>query len=249
MSVTLDPPRAASAKYIERVLGILHPPGSTIEIRALGIKGKARPHTAAGYFRDFKAAGRAVVELEKQDPDGVYLVMNRLNDSLYSRSPDRITPYPKSTAGDGDVTRRHWLLIDVDPERPADISSTDEELKAAEVLAASLADWLMEKHGFHEPVEAMSGNGFHLLFPVDLPNDEASKGTIEAVLKVAHAGAEELQTGEAPRCKVDIAVSNAARITKLYGTIAGKGFSTEERPHRRSHLVHVPDHLGNWGEI
>ena len=43
--------------------------------------------------------------------------------------------------------------------------------------------------------------------------------------------------------KVDTGVKNAARITKLYGTLTCKGDATNERPHRRSRLVEVPHEL------
>ena len=36
-------------------------------------------------------------------------------------------------------------------------------------------------------------------------------------------------------------VSNEARISKLFGSLSRKGEDTEERPHRRSRLLEVPD--------
>ena len=43
--------------------------------------------------------------------------------------------------------------------------------------------------------------------------------------------------------KIDTAVFNPARITKLYGTIATKGASTPERPHRRSGIIRKPEKI------
>ena len=40
--------------------------------------------------------------------------------------------------------------------------------------------------------------------------------------------------------EVDTTTCNAARIWKLYGTTARKGDDTEERPHRVSRLLKVP---------
>ena len=40
---------------------------------------------------------------------------------------------------------------------------------------------------------------------------------------------------------VDVSNHNASRIWKLYGTVATKGDSTPDRPHRLSRLLHVPD--------
>jgi len=41
--------------------------------------------------------------------------------------------------------------------------------------------------------------------------------------------------------EIDTSVFNASRITKLYGTKTQKGANTEERPHRKSQLLYVPD--------
>lgn len=245
-TATLDPPKSASPKYFERALSVLHPPGSTVELRFLGIKGKGRPYNAVGYYRDFAKAGRDIAEIETRGFDGAYTVLNRITDDLFSRSPDQITDYPKATTTDADIIRRQWLPIDVDPVRPSGVSSTDDELQAAENLAADVRDWLTETHGWPEPIEAMSGNGWHLLFGIDMPNDQESKTLIENILKAAKAEAEKRQPADAPRCTVDTTVFNAARIFKLYGTMAGKGFDTPERPHRRSYLAYVPDQLGSW---
>ena len=152
------PPKMASAAYIARVLRILHPPGSTIEIRGIGVDGRNKK-TVAGYYRDFDRAARDVVALERRKPESIYTVMNQINPALYGRSPDRLMDYPEHTTGDKDIISRNWLLIDVDPERPSGISSTNEELASAIHLAAHVRDWFTERMGWPEPVEAMSGNG------------------------------------------------------------------------------------------
>jgi len=82
---------------------------------------------------------------------------------------------------------------------------------------------------------ADSGNGGHVLIRVDLPNDDGSKQLVRQLLRslADRFGDDEVA--------VDVAVSNAARITKLYGTLARKGNSTTERPYRCSGLLEVPD--------
>ena len=42
------------------------------------------------------------------------------------------------------------------------------------------------------------------------------------------------------KVSVDTGVYNAARIWKLYGTIACKGDNTPERPHRLAYIIEVP---------
>ena len=43
--------------------------------------------------------------------------------------------------------------------------------------------------------------------------------------------------------EIDTSVFNASRITKLYGTITRKGADTEERPHRQSRILDIPDYF------
>jgi hypothetical protein len=82
-----------------------------------------------------------------------------------------------------------------------------------------------------------SGNGAHLLYRIDLPNNQESlelaRGVLEALAFKFSDEAVSLDTG----------VHNAARIWKLYGTTARKGDDIEERPHRVSRLLKVPDEV------
>ena len=93
--------------------------------------------------------------------------------------------------------------------------------------------------GFSEPVRAMSGNGYHLLYRIDVPNDpgNSARGLIEKCLKVLAA------LFNTPAVKIDTTNYNPSRICKLHGTLAQKGISTEERPHRMSRILSVPDKL------
>jgi hypothetical protein len=99
------------------------------------------------------------------------------------------------------------------------------------------------EQGFSEPIVADSGNGCHLHFPIDLPHDAETTELVKAITA-------EVSTRFTDNVvKIDVAVFNAARITRLYGTVACKGDDTEERPHRRSSLLHVPDYLQNgWSQ-
>lgn len=232
-------------QQILRTLTTFHEPGSVVEIRILGIPGRGRPHSASGYFTDFRKAAEAVTWYdEHRAPSGFYFVMNCVNPALLARSPERLTDYPESTTSDADIVRRQWLLIDIDPDRPKGIPSSDDELEAARIVAGNARDWLRDECGWFEPVEAMSGNGWHLLFPVNLPNDEDATRTMKAVLNAVAArfGGDRTPAGLS-RVTVDTSVFNASRITKLYGTIARKGHGIEGRPLRLSVLRHVPEYL------
>lgn len=227
---------------IKRTLQLFHPAGSVVEVRLLNIRPeRGRPYTAAGYFGDFGLAAKAVVDYEaKKTIEGVYFVLNECDPALLARCPNAIEAYPKATTADGDITRRRWLLIDLDPKRPAGIASTEPQLDASRETAEQVRDLLA---GWSQPIQAMSGNGTHLLYPIDLPNDEASKQLVASVLKAIDAKC------STDSIKIDTAVHNAARITKLYGTLTRKGHNTTDRPHRRSELVDVPDYLASgWNQ-
>jgi hypothetical protein len=143
------------------------------------------------------------------------------------------------TTSDTDIVGRRWLLVDFDPVRPAGISSTKREHGRAVAAACGARDDLRSA-GWPDPVVANSGNGAHLLYRVDLPNDGGSTELVKRVL-----------AGVAVRCatddvSVDQTVFNAGRITKVYGTMACKGDSLPERPHRRSRLLEIPDDLREY---
>lgn len=152
------------------------------------------------------------------------------------RAKNRVNTSAKTTTADHDILRRYWLLVDCDAVRPTEISSNEAEHHAALDRRCTIAAWL-SSHGWPEPVHADSGNGAHLLYPIDLPNDAASRDLVKAALEVLA-----LKFTDAT-VAIDTTVFNAARITKPYGTMSCKGDSTEDRPHRRSHILSVPDPL------
>jgi hypothetical protein len=86
-------------------------------------------------------------------------------------------------------------------------------------------------------VKADSGNGAHLLYRIELPNDEAATALVKSCLSVLDALFSD------PVVSVDAANFNAARIWKLYGTTSKKGDNTTERPHRKSALLSVPEEI------
>ena len=102
--------------------------------------------------------------------------------------------------------------------------------------AEEIARWITGL-GFPDPVRADSGNGAHLLYRIDLPNDEGATALVKACLTTLDT----LFSDE--RVNVDTANFNAARIWKLYGTVSRKGDNTPERPYRRSRILSAPDEL------
>ncbi len=210
-------------------------PGGVVEVRAL-----AENAVHSGYFADrAELAGRA--EVLDADPSvaGIYVTLNPVNPALLSRRANRIKmrlSKKDATTADADIIRRRWLPVDIDPVRPSGVSSTEEEHDLALATAEKIAAWLAEQ-GFPDPVRADSGNGAHLLYRIDLPNDPAATDLVKNCLAVLDA----LFSNE--KVTVDTANHNAARIWKLYGTVSRKGDNTPERPHRRAKVLTVPDEL------
>ena len=57
------------------------------------------------------------------------------------------------------------LAVDLDPVRPSGISSTDEEVSAAAEVGGLIVEWLCTL-GWPLPLQACSGNGWHLLYQI-----------------------------------------------------------------------------------
>jgi hypothetical protein len=194
-----------------------------------------REGTVSGYFNDRQKLAQAIAQRNGSGP-GVYLTINPVKPALLARAENRLKIRVRATTSDADIERRTWLLIDCDPARPSDISSSDAEHEAALERARDIR-MILREEGWPEPVLADSGNGAHLLYRIDLPNDESVKALIEAALKAL------ARRFDDDAVKVDPAVFNAARIGKAYGTVAAKGDSTVERPHRLSRLLEIPPTL------
>jgi hypothetical protein len=227
---------------VERMVGwfeVLLAPDQIVELRALHSidPGWSRQKTVSGYFdhdhiREFVGAA-----LELSDHfEGVYFTFNPLKPDVLERSRNYIgSDRPVQAAKDDDVLARRWLLVDVDPNRAiADTSATDQEKQTARDVIGRIKVYLTGQ-GWPEPVVADSGNGYHLLYRIDLGSDNGS--LVERILKSL---SRQFSTDDA---KVDTQVFNPSRLLKAYGTMARKGQHTPERPHRRSSVLSVPDSI------
>jgi len=205
-------------------------PGDVREVRILGAAGRSN-RTDSGYFDDLDKLAEAVA-IGPYLASNLYVTINPVKPELLARSANRITQYAKQTTTDSSILCRRYFPLDFDPSRAAGISSTDAEHEAALQAARDTRDWLRGQ-GWPEPILADSGNGGHLLYRIDLPNEDTSTALVKACLQSVAAWL------SAPGVTFDTSVHNAARIWKLYGSIARKGDSTPGRPHRQSHIVEV----------
>ena len=225
---------------IRQAIQVFIPKGSPVEVRALG-PGK---ETHSGYYDDVDKLIAGALRLSEK-ADGVYFLPNPFNPALAARSHNKLTKFPKSTTSDSDITRRKWLLIDCDPERPSGISASNAEHDAAIERASNIYRFLRKEHGFLGMIAADSGNGGHVLVPIDLPNDEDATKLLSRVLEALGF----LFDDEA--VTVDQTTFNAARICKLYGTMARKGSDTPDRPHRMANMFYIPPKRGlvTWEQL
>ncbi len=208
-------------------------PGEVIEVRLPKVIGR---WTYSGYFDDRDAFCKSVREAEKLQHSGAYFTLQVIDPRLLGRAFNRIRQTDQTTS-DRDVRFYRWLPLDLDPVRPAGISSSDSELADALKLSDVVADYCVKEKGFSKPIRAMSGNGAHLLFRLaDLPANDENKKMIKNFLEGL------AQRFDTEIVKLDTTVYNPARVWKLYGTQARKGDPLpagqyrEARPHRESFI-------------
>lgn len=215
---------------IRKAIHLLRGDDKLFEIRIISPRSK---EPVSGYF---KSADMAIECLKKQDltDTNVYMVLNTINEACYSRVQRDKFMRVKTATTDNDITSREWILIDLDPVRPKDTSSTREQLQKALAKSGKIHNFLLEQ-GFPRPVIGFSGNGYHLLYRIKMtPNNESKE-----LLKQFLMALDELFSDD--DIHVDQVNFNESRVCKLYGTLAQKGLSTEERPHRMSRIIKVPE--------
>ena len=210
---------------LRKAIEQLHPNGELFEVRIIPSKGKP----ASGYFKDADALIKAFDRYDLRNAN-VYMTLQCVNDALFSRQQHEHFIAGANATSDSDVEGYTWLFIDLDPERPAGISSTDDELKKAFGLARRIVAF-MKDIGFENPVKAISGNGAHLLYRIEVKRNEETSDLIERCLKALS------MLFDTDDVKVDTSTFNPSRVCKLYGTMAQKGTSTEERPFRMSRIT------------
>jgi hypothetical protein len=233
MSKTFTSPQA---KVIYDALRIVLSSAHVHEFRALGAD---RSGTVSGYFdgRHLPEMAEAAAEWSG-DAEGCYLTLNPVNPDLIARACNRCRTWAKHTTSDTDIIGRRWLPLDFDSKRPAGISSTDAEHQVALERAEQCAAWL-KGLAFSENslILADSGNGAHVLARISLKNTSECTDLVRRCLEAVAFQF----TGNG--VDVDLKTFNAARIFKLYGTLACKGDSTKTRPHRLAKILQAPEKL------
>ena len=222
------------------VYNLFFEPGEVCEIRSYGLSRSSKiwegwaggSGVVYGYFDNAKSFGEAATALEKKKAPGIYFTLNPAVPDLLARAANRLKASgakPIQTT-DKDIACIRWLPIDIDPRRPAGISSNDQELKLAVKTRDEIAAWLWKKWKV-KGIPAVSGNGTHLVVRLkDMPNTDENKEKVKRALHGINA-----KFGSA-EVDIDLTVFNPARIWKVYGTTARKGDHVPNRPHRMSFI-------------
>lgn len=228
-------PAPARAADILAWLRQLIAPDQVTELRCLHWRqGKGRPVTRRGFY-DFDHLDEMAKEAahHTRHARGVYFTFNPLHESLLARCCNRTDDADSGTsANDGNVTRRRFLLIDIDPKKDPHVSATDAEKAQTRLTIDAIRDHLTAR-GWPAPVLGDSGNGYHLFYRIDLDADD--EGIVKRILA---ALAKRFDNAAAA---VDQQVFNPSRVVKVPGTLARKGDHTDDRPHRASALLSIPE--------
>lgn len=225
-------------------LSYLHSPGSVFELCLIAPKsatsalweGRAfgKKQIVAGWFRDQAKAAKLAVQAQSE---GVYVTLNPCQEALLGRAHERLKANADRT-GDEHIAGFRNLLIDLDPRRPSGVSSSEAEHESALEMAKLIREDL-GREGWPEPLVGDSGNGGHLVYALELATTEENKELLKGVLAgLAARYAGEL---EGRGLEIDQKVFNPSRLTKLYGTMTGKGENLPERPHRQARIITRPE--------
>jgi len=182
-------------------------------------------HAKICHGDDEKSILQAISEFTQFDPKGIYWSLNTVRRGT-------VLGAGKAIAKEH-IIKRRWFLIDIDPVKPPDTNATKEEREEAHQVMFSCMNYLDDLF-WPEPLVISSGNGWALLYRVDLPHSDLTTQIFKQALKKLAA-----QFGNS-KVDFDQKVHNPARIYKMPGTWACKGPHSAERPCRLASIVHCP---------
>ena len=226
-------------EHIAQTLKYLFEPKDVFEICMIGSKirksalwgneyaGGKKP-IIAGWFNDFEKAADIIVAADKMEPVAIYVTLNPVNKALLARANNRLKASVNRTK-DTEIIEVRNILVDADPTRPAGISSTEMEKDSALQLLWTIYSELKVVN-WPEPLVADSGNGGHLIYPVEPGLANLIPGLLKALDRKYSTDT----------VNIDTTVGNPARLVKVYGTVTRKGDSTEDRPYRTSKILSLP---------
>ncbi|MGO8993935.1 MAG: hypothetical protein ACLQVI_11440, partial [Polyangiaceae bacterium] len=215
-------------------VGAVH--GEWIELQALKIPTRYGKKNRFAHADSVAAALPLLRDGDKFGAQGVFVIANRVNPAVATRTTPRAWYDAEKGASttDRDVTHRRVLFVDVDALRTTGTSATDEEMGYSVVIARAVYARLAELLGGDAALGyGHSGNGRGVFVAIE-PTEEPSALTatvkgILAALSIAFA---------APGAEIDRTVTDAKRLVPAFGTTKRKGApGLEDRPHRQTAFI------------
>ncbi len=204
--------------------------GGCTEIRIIlsnpRLKNRYVGKTVSGYYTNYDQAAKDISQYDQHG--SVYCSLQPCDLTLIRRSKNHLTENAKDTTSDNQIITYKWILLDLDPIRPTQTSSSDQELQLSIDLLSRIDQELFSELGISIH-HGLSGNGIHGLIPIETQLSVSKTSSL--VKELLEMLAEKYSNDQVA---VDTSVSNPSRITKVLGTKAIKGDDIEEAPHRRS---------------
>jgi hypothetical protein len=220
-----------SARFeVQKMWGIFYSNDKSVfELRALWPKGVQNEQPSV--VRHYKVSNYSSLDACKSAFEQDALSLNAKGYNIYTLlNPLNPDFSGKGGAQNADILYRDLLLIDIDRTGETDKPATDAEVAAAKALAIELR-LFMSARGWGSPFVVMSGNGYHLYYVLEgVGNDSSSADLVKSVLN------ELASKFDNATVSVDTCVHNAARITKVPGTIMRKGIESALRPYRMAEV-------------
>jgi len=111
---------------VRKTIAVMKPEGELFEVRII-----ASGTNASGYFTSAELLIQALQSLRIGNCN-VYITLNGIKDECYSRQQrDQFIRNAKPTTTDSDIFCYDWLMIDIDPQRAAGTSSSEEQIQQA----------------------------------------------------------------------------------------------------------------------
>jgi hypothetical protein len=137
------------------------------------------------------------------------------------------------SATNEDIVGLRFLYADLDSEAPAKLNATDAEKARVFEIATEIRRTMTNGLGYQEPILTDSGNGFWITMPIpEIPIDGSNRKEAQARLK--KWGSRFAEKFAAEGVKIDPAVFDLRRITKIPGTKIFNKPHSDDRPQRVS---------------
>jgi hypothetical protein len=227
----------ADLHEIRKTISTLHEPNTLVELCAIG-----NNSITSGYYSDYDALAREGKRLSDSGMyDGVYVTVNPVKPDVPKQrgiATNRMYEHGVARTRDEDIAKRCWFVLDIDPVREPQTSATNRQKGAASWCKTCAVGSLRRECGMPEPVIADSGNGYYALYRTHEPHNQDMDELFKNATKAAAA-----KFSMKDVAVIDPVTHNAARLIKLFGTMARKGPNTAKTPHRFSELGGVPKNL------